>query len=105
MNNKQTLTVKTEYGTFTRTTARTYTHIVIARDADDYIEQMRNTLADPSISESTRNWFTKRLSDSENFGAISWCGRLDLARKEAAKHYTSFKDIHIVEVATGKVVL
>lgn len=153
-----TLTVTTEFGTFTRQTARTYTHLVIvsgercerlegtrlanlaeakknlakyqrtietgqcqdARNgqAGEYDRQFTaQSLADGSFQKWVA-WEQDRIQHLEAQGpitedqgtgtwtVISWNGRLDLARKEAQGTVAArYRKVHVIEVATGKVVL
>ena len=55
--------------TVTRTTARTYTHVIVAKHADWFFEYRKNS-------------FGGLYKDSvNNFFAVTWCGRPDLADK------------------------
>jgi hypothetical protein len=111
---KNTLTVTTEHGTFTRTTARTYAFVVAFRaERHDYIERdevyYQNKLRQPGLSEREQHYYAAALvqraqehidSDidaNEPFGEKStvWSSRLDLARKEATKLRERFRDVRI----------
>lgn len=163
-----TLTVTTDFGTFTRQTARTYTHIVIVRGyRAEHIEANRlatiagakkavakyqrtiDTGVDPDtrqgasgdwdrkmttqylaegryqgwiadeqqsiarleaigpITQDLESWSTdeRNLTSTPTWAVFGWCGRLDLARNLAAtKQATRYREVHIIDVATGKVV-
>jgi hypothetical protein len=79
---KAKLTVVTPVGTFTRTTARTYTHIVVAG---------------PYKAE----WLAYYgIAAKNEAGVLGWCGRLDLARKLAAANTAMhFEWVRIYDVA------
>lgn len=51
--------VKTRVGTFTRSTDRTYTHIIVVIDTDETMKKRRRTVAE--------------------YGVFAWAGRPDLA--------------------------
>jgi len=75
-NKLTTITVVSEFGTFTRKTARIYQYVVI-------------------------------VTDSRGSGALSWCGRYDLAEKALAdrqRHYHGSwgpEQIAIVRIQDG----
>lgn len=160
---KPTLKVTTEFGTFTRQTARTYTHLVIVRG---YRAEMREGYRQAEIAaqkkeaaryrrviaaghdvkdttpwqrENTQQFLAegkfqawaesaeKRVAQLEAMGAITadgndgwtlheaapklvwalagWCGRLDLAHKLADKERRTWREVVILDVATGATVL
>lgn len=147
-----TLTVTTEFGTFQRQTARTYTHIVIVKGyRAERLEASRvSTITDsrktaalyrkgldttgrvaygsqeqlniwaaqyeaeaaaleargPITADATTWGLTEaNLTSTPTWAVIGWCGRLDLARKLAVGTEASrFRHVHVIEVATGKVV-
>lgn len=82
MNQKKTtLTVATEFGTFTRTTARPYTHLVLVQN-----------------------------TEKGRFGSTLWTSRIDLARAECRKVQNGFYgptlvNPVVIDLATGKRVL
>lgn len=151
---KATLTVTTDLGTFTRTTARTYTHLVIVKGyradrieahrvatiahnlklakqyrkgldgsgrpcssvnqeqlniwADEYQQSALVLEAMAPITDDKASWGLDEvnLTSVPTWGVIGWCGRLDLARKLAAgkEGVERFRDVRIIDVATGAVV-
>jgi len=144
------LTVVTDVGTFTRQTARTYTHIVVVKDkrhevleaqrvaemascrkyAASYRETVRTGVSKDDRTDWHREHTTARIADGsfakwiEQYDAeaaaleargpvtadgetpwevLSWCGRLDLARKEyASKSASYYRHVRIYDVATGQ---
>lgn len=64
MAKKQTLTVTTEFGTFTRTTARTYTHVVIASGRSDTAICARLTW-DLKLAKQNRRYYQGMLDGTE----------------------------------------
>lgn len=96
---KRKLVVKTDVGTFTRTTARTYTHIVIvSRYTDAQLAKM-----DAVYSEGNAWWTAKKAEDAAGtWRELGWAGRLDLAVKVATGVYAShYQHVRIVDVKTG----
>jgi hypothetical protein len=76
---KKTLTVTTDVGTFSRTTARSYSHVVVVpREADD-----------------------PRIPKYGAWGVIGWSSRLDLAHKVRSTWSGHFPEIRIYDVTTG----
>jgi hypothetical protein len=70
---KTTKTVTFAGQTFTRTTGRTYTHMLVGKRPED--------------------------ADSAQHRALTWCGRLDLAQKAIANwRKLGYVDVQIVEV-------
>lgn len=105
MATKQTLTVTTDAGTFTRTTARTYTHVVVVAGYADAYRAKLTAMAASTTSEWERDYGSRHLADPtiETPGALSWCGSLPLARKEANSRLAkNYRDVRIFEVATGR---
>lgn len=159
---KTKLAVTTEYGTFTRTTARTYTHLVILRgyraemregyrqaeiaaqkkeaaryrrviaaghDVKDttawqrentqqflnegkflaWAEMAERRVAQleamgPITADGNDGWTLADAAPVLSWGVAGWCGRLDLARKLADKERNTWREVMIVDVATGKAV-
>lgn len=112
------LTVKTEVGTFTRTTARTYTHIVVAVGgySQAYTARLRVGAADfeaaqavkPEGDDAYRSCFNREgiekkiAAAAERVAVLGWAGRLDLARKVQAGYLAGLHaDVRIYEIATG----
>lgn len=154
------ITATTPAGTFTRKTARTYTHVVIGRQDEETHQIRAHTLTRNDINNAKKNfaYYTEQAalgvdglrrehlakwsyskSDAEfqreytnakalaglgwdryletvrdrqiqnhfdalsrgcfQMGALNWCGRLDLAQKEAAKaQKQGFRDVAIYPV-------
>lgn len=159
---KPTLKVTTEFGTFTRQTARTYTHLVIVRGyraemREGYRQaeiasqkkeaaRYRRVIAAGHDAKDTTTWqrehtaaclaegkflawaesAERRVAQLEAMGKITadgndgwtlaeaapvlawglagWCGRLDLARKLADKEARAWREVVILDVATGATV-
>lgn len=88
---KKMIVVETEYGTFTRTTARVYTHLVIGRGCS------AAHLARQSKEERQR-----RIADEDRWGVYGWSGRLDLARSVVKQWGSIAAEIKIIDIATGQ---
>lgn len=144
---KHKLTVTTEHGTFTRTTARTYAFLVAARGRrvdeinhrrereriyltkelakyravvesgivpanfrssstlDDYRRYAANTAVEIEHLDAK---YDREIVEAEAAagapfaaGGASWSSRFDLARREADKLRTFYRDVRIFDVATG----
>jgi hypothetical protein len=102
MAKKQTLTVTTEYGTFTRTTARTYTHVVVVQDYSDAYQAKLRALAATGDSWWTAEKVEQQITDGAVAGVLGWSGSLQLARKVATGRLGRlYRTVAIVDVATG----
>lgn len=160
---KRTLTVTSEFGTFTRKTERTYTHLVVVKgyraevreghrkaeiasqkkeaakyrrviaagfDVADttqwqrectqkflaegkfqkWVEQADQAVARlEAIGPITTDGNTWGLSDEQlaaqpAWGLAGWCGRLDLAMKVADTQRKTYRQVAIIDVATGATV-
>lgn len=117
---KTKLTVATVVGTFTRTTARTYTHLVIttgnmayakralgwklaevAKAGDQVDEWLKSTLAynQEQVVKAEKN------AAEGNYGVIGWCGSPILGQKAATKaQKDGYDNVKIIDVATGAIV-
>lgn len=120
------LIVTTDVGTFTRTTARNYSHIVVVRHLKaGYLEARRSSLrssVDFCKDAAPGSRDAKHLLDAQTaldsldaddatWGVIGWCGRLDLAQKLLNKREDYFaspkryREVRIYAVADGAQVL
>jgi hypothetical protein len=97
----RTIKVTTDTNTFTRRTARTYTHIVVVREySDAYKARCR-----AEYSGDRAKWLEERFRGAEEWFPLSWCGRLDLAEKEARGHSAGYyAHVRIYAVADGSLV-
>lgn len=100
----------------TRTTARTYTHLVAVlvtkeeqiRDAENSIAWYQERLAkavEEGDVEAQARWSkdiagkeAKIANASEHWFAITWCGRPDLAVKAMHQHAKRWSEVAIVEI-------
>lgn len=144
------ITVTTDVGTFTRQTARTYTHIVVVkgyraevlearrqRDLAYYRREIASyqqiidtdgrsargigweprVVAECLATGKYQGWidgFKREIQKLEAMGPITadqgdtwlvhgWCGRLQLAVNQTrTEQVTSYREVRIYEVATGK---
>lgn len=94
---KTKLTVVTPVGTFTRTTARTYTHLVaVSTYTDAY-------LARAEAEYDAFPWWQQRKAAAAEWHVLGWSGRLDLARKVATSYQAGlYVHVRIFDVATGQ---
>lgn len=112
------ITVETEVGTFSRRTARTYTHIVVAVGgfSQAYTARLRVGAAEfeaaqavkPEGDDAYRSHFNREgierkiAAAAERVAVLGWSGRLDLARKVTAGYEAGlYADVRIYETATG----
>ena len=103
---KSKLTVSTPVGTFTRTTARPYSHVVTFRHGNvSKLIALRREV-ELAGSDASRAWWQQHLdwaSDAAATAGVSlWSSRLELARKDAAKLRADYTDVRIFEVVTGQ---
>ena len=121
------LAVKTDVATFTRSTVRTYTHLVAVRgERAEVLEAERRrdharaveALADPTpLSDDSRAYWERNLArssepitaDQGTWFAFAWCGRFDLALAQASKDDSHvyrgagrYREVRIYDVVTGE---
>jgi hypothetical protein len=120
MAKKTTLTVILPTGEkLTRTTARTYTHVVVGRSVRAYVEAQaeqgrgvfecwweQNRRGEQAQYATAKDYADAKIAeriaakDCKSLHDLTWCGRPDLATKEAVKwaKFAGVCDIQIVPV-------
>lgn len=114
------LTVRTPFGVFTRTTKRTYSHFVVSRWSEKYVQERFQV-----IDENIRYWnehpqdpkhavglqrqkeYRKQIESRHDLYFVNgWCGRMDLALKLHAQVTASglYRDVKIFDVSGNEVV-
>lgn len=90
--------------TFTRTTHRSYSHLVVGRidKANDVACARWWAKSDPAHMNKCLQQIEEREAAGyyEEFHAVCWCGRPDLAQK-AAHGRRGWSDLHIVPVTVA----
>ena len=100
---KHTYTVEAPDGTLaTRTTHRIYTHVVFGRRdiVNDRLRAGYFKSKDPAHFNHLHSLITDREQTThyQEWVAIRWCGRLDLATKELRAEQWGYTDLRLAEV-------
>lgn len=108
------LTVTSEFGTFSRTTGREYSHIVIVRGVNiaAYVkartEQIEKFVApgpkrDAQLA-SLAKWSKGAIERNASAGwiAVHWCGRYDLAASAAQRLRSKHDGAEVISLETGE---
>ena len=115
---KPAIKVVTDCGTFTRKTARKYSHIVVSRRSDKRIAEVRKYFSEfvdsyqRNPSEYPQGYFERRSKEKQQFEQSidqyfvnGFCGRLDLALSLAGtvQKFGYHQDIRVYTIAGERV--